>query len=97
METNIISKNMHQIQKYNIDTLGCAYNQKLKKTCDDFEAVFINNLLHTMRQTVQKSELFGGAQGEEIFQDLQDSAISKEMAKTNQMGLSQMLYQQLCR
>lgn len=69
--------------------------QELKKACQEFEAIFLNNLLKSMRQTVSKSDLFGSSQQEDMFRDMMDSEISKSAAKTNSMGIADMIYRQM--
>jgi flagellar protein FlgJ len=68
---------------------------KLKDTCQQMEAVFINMLLTCMRTTVPKDSLLGDSSAEETMQSLADSETSKNMAKAGGMGLADMLYRQL--
>jgi flagellar protein FlgJ len=67
---------------------------KLKKTCQDMEAVFLNIMMTNMRKTVQKSKLVDTSQ-EDTMQSMLDSEITKNMAKAGGMGLADMLYRQL--
>ncbi len=69
--------------------------KKLKEVSDDFEALFINELLKSMRKTVNKSELIDGGMAENIFEDMLYNEYSKEFAKTNTFGISQMIYNQM--
>ena len=68
---------------------------KLKQACRDFEAIFISDLLKIMRQTVPESKLISGGRAEEIFRDMQDDELSKDMSKSGGIGLSDMLYKEL--
>jgi peptidoglycan hydrolase FlgJ len=68
---------------------------KLKQACRDFEAIFISYMLKKMRQTVSESKLVFGGRGEEIFRDMQDEEMSKDMSKSDGIGLSKMLYSEL--
>lgn len=67
---------------------------KLKKTCQDMEAVFLNMLLADMRKTVDKSKLVDTSQ-EDIMRSMLDSEMTKDMAKAGGIGLADMLYRQL--
>jgi flagellar protein FlgJ len=67
---------------------------KLKKTCQDMEAMFLNMLMADMRKTVQKSKLVDSSK-EEIMTSMLDSEMTKDMAKAGGMGLADMLYRQL--
>jgi peptidoglycan hydrolase FlgJ len=69
--------------------------QKLRAACQDFEAVFLNMMLQSMRATVPKSDFFGRNSGEELFKSMLDQETTKNMAKAGGAGLADMLYKQL--
>jgi flagellar protein FlgJ len=73
--------------------------KKLMSAAQDFESFFLYMLLKEMRKTVNESELFHGGRAEEIFRDMLDEEMSKEMAKTpgQGLGIAQILYEQLSR
>ena len=68
---------------------------KLRQTCQDLESVFTGYLLKSMRSTVQKSDLFGGDQKEDMFQDMLDDEMARASSKQKGTGLAEMLYRQL--
>lgn len=69
---------------------------KLRATCQEMEAVFLNMMLSRMRATVPKTKLMGeGSAGEDTIQSLLDTELTKDMAKAGGMGLADMLYRQL--
>ena len=67
---------------------------KLKKTCQDLEAVFLNIMMTNMRKTVDKSKLVDSSQ-EETMTSMLDAEMTKDMAKAGGIGLADMLYRQL--
>lgn len=67
----------------------------LKKACADLEAVFMNYLLRSMRKTVTKADLFGSAREEEFFRDMLDTEVCSTAARTQSVGIADMLYRQL--
>lgn len=69
----------------------------LRKACGDFEAIFLEHLLQSMRKTVGGDGLFSGGRAEELFTAMQDQAIAGHVAGQNGIGLSRMLYAQLQR
>lgn len=75
--------------------LNKQQDKRLKDACKDFEAIFMSTVLKAMRKTVQKSDLFGSDQGEEMFQDMMDSEVCKSAANTSPTGIADMLYKQL--
>jgi flagellar protein FlgJ len=74
--------------------------EKLKKTCTEFEAVFINQLLQFMRRTIPSSKagiLESGKSGKDIYQSLFDQELSKSMAKRGGLKIGEMVYKQMIR
>lgn len=67
---------------------------KLKETCKDMEAMFLNMLMTNMRNTVQKSSLVDTSQ-EDIMTSMLDTEMTKNMANAGGVGLADMLYRQL--
>ena len=68
---------------------------KLKKACEDFEALFINQLLQSMRRTVLKSKFLEDAPGKEVYQSLFDREISKKMAQKGALGVGKIIYRKV--
>ncbi len=67
----------------------------LYQACQDFEAIFLKQMLNAMRQTVDKGEMLHGGFAEEVFEDMLYDEYSKKMAQTAGFGLSELLYRQL--
>ena len=69
----------------------------LYKACQDFESIFIKQMLNVMRKTVHKTGLMDGGMAEEIFEDMLYDEYALKMAQSRQFGLSDMLYGELSR
>ncbi|MEN6355595.1 MAG: rod-binding protein [Armatimonadota bacterium] len=70
-------------------------DKKLRQACKDFESIFLGYLLKSMRKTVEKSDLMGSSQEEEIYQGMMDDEICKSAAESNSVGIASALYNQL--
>ena len=68
---------------------------KLYEVCQDFEALFVKQMLDVMRKTVKKSGLLDGGMAEEIFEDMLYDEYALSMSRYARLGLSDMLYKQL--
>jgi flagellar protein FlgJ len=80
-----------QIRKPAIDK-----NSDLYKVCQDFEALFIKQMLDVMRKTINKQDdLLNGGMSQEIFEDMLYDEYAKKMAQTAQFGLAEMIYRQV--
>jgi peptidoglycan hydrolase FlgJ len=72
---------------------GAADEAKLKKACAEFESIFIQLMLKTMRQTVMKANSPDRGSGREMFDPLFDQELSKVFAKGGGIGLGKMIHQ----
>ena len=71
--------------------------EKLKKACTEFEALFIQEILKFMRQTIPQSGLSGPGAGKEVYQSLMDQELSKNLAKKGGLRIGEMVYRQMVR
>jgi len=74
---------------------GSSEEERLKQACSDFQAIFIKQMLDTMRKTVQKQGFLQGGQGEEIFEDMLYDEYAQKISRTAGLGLDDMIYKQL--
>lgn len=88
-----------QIQPINVQTTAAKpvdkEDLKLRKACQGFEAMLVQQMLSTMRQTVEKSDVFGSREKEDIFQGMLDQQMADDLASKGSMGVADMLYKQL--
>lgn len=68
--------------------------QKLRESCEGFEAIFLQKMWEQMRKTVPK-EGYLHSKDEDTYQSLFDVELCKKMAGAGGMGLADMLYEQL--
>jgi len=66
----------------------------IEKVSRDFESVFLNKLLSSMRKTIPKSGLLDSF-ASDMFQSMMDEEMSKEMSKNKGMGMGEMIYNDL--
>jgi Rod binding domain-containing protein len=65
---------------------------ELRKIASDFESLFSQMLMSSMRKTVQKSPLFHGGRGEEIFSELLDTNYAKSISSRGKgLGIADMI------
>ncbi len=74
---------------------GPGQNEKLREACEEFEAIFTQQLLSAMREATVESGLMPKSSGEKAFQSMLDEQRSLQMAKSGSLGLGEMIYQQL--
>lgn len=79
----------------NIKQKDVKSKEELKKVCQEFEAIFLNQLLKSMRDTVPDSGFFHKGVSFNIIQSMHDEALADEISKSGGIGLAQQLYDQL--
>ena len=68
---------------------------KLRKTCKDFESLFIAQILKSMRSAVASEGLVGNSNEGKIIQAMFDENLAISIANGGGMGIGNLLYQQL--
>jgi murein DD-endopeptidase MepM/ murein hydrolase activator NlpD len=68
---------------------------KLDKAASEFEALFIYQMLKTMRESSMKEDLFSGGKGEEVYTSMLDQEMSTVMSEGEGIGLKSALVEQL--
>lgn len=71
--------------------------EKLKAVSQQFEAIFVNQLVGEMRKTVNRSDLVPESQGEKVYQSMLDNEYSQKIADSDQLGLAKIVYEHLLR
>lgn len=69
-------------------------SKAIRQTSEQFEAYFIQQMMKTMRESIEKSDLVDGG-NMEMYQDLMDKEVSLQMVKRGGMGLADMLERQM--
>ena len=68
--------------------------EKLREAADEFESIFIQQMLKTMGETSIESDLLPKSEGEKVFQSMLDEQYSKMSAKSGSLGLGDLIYNQ---
>ena len=76
-------------------TKGVSEDTKLREAANEFEAIFIQQMLKSMRKTSLDSNLLPKSEGEKIFRSMLDEQYAVLSAKSGSLGLGEMIYQQL--
>jgi flagellar protein FlgJ len=71
--------------------------EKIKEAADEFEAMFLSEMLKPMFEGIEVNELFGGGKGEEVFRDFLIAEYGKKMVKSGGIGLAKFVQDELIR
>ncbi|MBY0450384.1 MAG: rod-binding protein [Cyanobacteria bacterium] len=75
-----------------------ADKAKMKKTAQEFEAIFIQQLVDAMDKTVQHDGMFSGGPAEESFRGMLNQQIALQMSQRaggSGLGLAETVYKQM--
>lgn len=69
--------------------------EKLRKVAEDFESIFIFQMLDTMYSGLDTDGPFSGGQGEKMFRSLMNEEIAKSISASSGFGISDAVHRQL--
>lgn len=72
-------------------------HEALQRVSQQFEAVFVNQLVDAMRKTVTKGGLIAESQAERVFQGMLDQQYAESISHSEELGLSKLIYEHLLR
>jgi Rod binding domain-containing protein len=80
------------------ETLSPSDQARLRKAAQDFEAIFLTNLLKTMREaTPSKGGVFRPGNEMKTYEGFMDEELGKSMARSGGIGLANILIRDLGR
>ncbi len=68
---------------------------KLRESCREFEAIYVNEMYKTMRKSIPESGLFEKDMADTLYQEMLDMEMARETAKGDGMGIGKAMYEQL--
>ena len=72
-----------------------AEEAKLQGACQQFEEMFLTQMMKQMRKAGPKGGMFGGGQGSEQFADMLDQERAKDWSQNGGIGLASMMFEQM--
>ena len=67
----------------------------IDKTAQDFEAMFLSQMIAPMFEGIKTDGMFGGGHAEEVFNDLMVQEYGKILAQSGQIGISSQIKAEL--
>lgn len=74
---------------------GTANVQRMRKVAEDFESVFISEMIRPMFENIQAEAPFGGGPSEDIWRNMQIDEYGKAIAKNGGVGIADAVMDQL--
>lgn len=76
-------------------TLTDAQKKSARKAAEDFEAVFITQMLNPIFEGLSTDSMFGGGQSEEVYRSLMLDEVGKSVARRGGFGIADNVYTQI--
>lgn len=70
-------------------------DEALMEACQEFESIFIKQMLSSMKKSVDKSGMINGGMTENIFEDWLYDDYASKMSQTGDFGLAQSMFDQM--
>ena len=71
------------------------FEKKARETAESFEAVFLSQILKSMSIGLKTDGPFGGGHSEEIFKDVLNEEVAKQITRNGGIGLSDAVYREI--
>lgn len=70
---------------------------KLRKTAEDFEAVFLSQMLKPMFEGIKADDAFGGGHAEDMYRSLMVDEFGKSIAQSGGIGIADRVMSEMLR
>jgi flagellar protein FlgJ len=98
VETSKTTNEQNKINEFEsiLKNLEGKDDKELEEVFQEFESIFINMIMKNGRAVVDSSEdsLFSKSQGQQMFEEMLDEELSKNMSTSGGIGLAKMLVEQ---
>jgi len=74
---------------------GGGQSDKIRRSAEDFEAVFLSQMLKSMTEGIKADEVFGGGSAEETFKVLLNDEYGKVISRAGGIGLADQVEREL--
>jgi len=75
--------------------VGAARKAEIRKVAIEFQSLFVEMMLKSMRETAKQDKLTGGGHGEEVYGSLLDREYAQAISRRGNLGLAEMVEKQL--
>jgi flagellar protein FlgJ len=94
---NLATAGLEKIKSQPSDgVLGTLKEKELKEACAGFEAIFLNTLISSMRESLPGNAVFPESNGMEIYQSMYDQYLADDLSNSKtSIGVKEFLAAQL--
>lgn len=78
-----------------VQFVGSVDKKLLRQTAEDFEAVFLSQMMQPMFNTVPTDGIMGGGNAESIYRGMMVDEMGKSMARSGGIGIADSVYREM--
>ena len=99
MVNGIRREDITSIDFRNVQGMKATEDERLKRVSQEFESVFVAQMLNIMDKTIERTGFISGGQAEEKFRSMLNQYIAQDIAKspTGSIGIAKQMYEQMKR
>jgi len=71
--------------------------KEIREVGQQFESILLHQLMKSMRRTIPESSLFENSHAKQIYEDMFDEKITKQIAQTSQSGIADAIVEEIIR
>jgi len=90
-----IPASLQSVNKGGKPSAGEARKAEIRKAAVQFQSIFVEMMLKSMRDTVHQDKLTGGGHGEEVYGSLLDREYAAAVSRRGGFGLAEMIEKQM--
>ena len=94
-QSTIIGGTKSQIKPEPLGEPKTANEIKAKRAADEFEAIFISQMLKSMSIGIKTDGPFGGGESEGIYRELMNEQLGKTISRQGGIGMSDAIYREI--
>jgi peptidoglycan hydrolase FlgJ len=90
------ARNAYEQKLSNLPKTGKHLSEaQARKTSQEYEGVFLSQMLKPMFENIEAAKPFGGGSGDEIWRSMQVEEFGKAMSRSGGIGLSDAIFRQM--
>ncbi len=102
MDMDIVNQNLAAAKLSKVKNQGRSLaeqrlkEKELKTACEGFEAIILNTMIKTMRESLPGDALLGESNSTNIYKSMYDEYLAESLSRSHHsIGIKEILYEQL--
>lgn len=94
-QSQLIQTQISASNAASLSNLSAQDNKAARETAENFEAVFLSQMLRPMFNTLSTDGIMGGGKAEGMYRDMMVDEVGKSIAKSGGIGIADSIYREI--